>query len=298
MSWLFFVVVGQFFYAVAVLVDRFIVSKGVVSKPIVYAFYVNLLSIFAVIVVPFGVSWPSSMLTITLSLAAAVSFTLSILFLYESLRNANTSEVVPVIGGVAALSAFIFSSIILNDTIPGHFAWGFIILTVGMLLISHFKFTARSFIFLSCSGIFFGLSTVITKLILEDETLINGFFWSRMGNVVIALLLLLIPSIYHAIKHDHTRPSNHKKHHKTLLIVGNKVLGALGFICVLIALKSGNASLVNALTATQYIFLLTFALFFSRLLPEYFEEKVHKHEFLHKSLATILIVVGFFVLFL
>jgi drug/metabolite transporter (DMT)-like permease len=293
-TWLLFVVLGQFLYATVVLTDRFIVSKKVVGDPVVYAFYVSILSIFAIVAIPFGVTMPS-IETIVYSLIVAITYLFSIYFLYESLRKSNPSEVVPVIGGVAAITAFIGSTIILKTELPGHFLTGFGILVVGMLLISHFKFTARSFLFLSGSGICFGLSTVIMKLMFESETFVNGFFWSRMANVIVALLLLLVPSIYLAIKRDWKSPG---KSNKAKLVVGNKFLAGLGFICILIAIKGGEVSIVNALSATQYIFLLIFAIFFSKLLPEYFDETVHKHEFLHKSLATALIVIGFFVLFI
>ncbi|MEK7390758.1 MAG: DMT family transporter [Patescibacteria group bacterium] len=293
-NWLLFVVIGQFFYAAVVLTDRFIITKGVVPKPIVYTFYVGLLSIFAIGALPFGVTLPSGT-TIGLSIIAAVSYVLSIYLLYESLKKSNPSEVVPVVGGIAAISAFISSALILNTGLPGHFLTGFAILVAGMLLISHFRFTTRAFLFLFGSGVFFGLSTVIIKAILENETFVNGFFWSRMANVLVAISFLLVPRIYTAIKEDIGRPN---KSGKTTMVVGNKILAGMGFLCILIALKFGNASIVNALTATQYVFLLIFAVFFSKLLPEYFEETVHRHEFLHKSLATGLIVVGFVVLFL
>ncbi len=297
-TWLLFVIIGQFLYAVAVLVDRFIVNEGVVSKPVVYTFYVGVLSIFAIGALPFGVTIPTPA-TIGISFIAAISYAISIFLLYKSLIKSNASEVVPVVGGVAAISAFISSAFILNENLPNNFLIGFTILVIGMLLISHFKFTKQSLFFLSGSGIFFGFSTVIMKLLLQNETFINGFFWSRMANVVVALSFLLVPTFYKEIKKDLRKPNQHKsKANKTVLIIGNKVLAGLGFLCILIALKSGNATLVNALSATQYMFLLIFAIFFSRLMPEYFEETVHRHEFLHKSLATGLIVIGFFVLFL
>lgn len=293
-SWFLFAVIGQFMYAVVVLTDRFIVTKNIVSKPIVYSFYVSFLSIFAIFALPFGVTIPS-IRTIMLSIAVAISFIFSIYTLYASLKKSNPTEVVPVIGGVAAISAFVFSYVFLKTWLPAHFVTGFIILVTGMMLISHFKFTLRSFFYLTSSGIFFGLSTVIIKAIFDQETIINGFFWTRMANVVIALMLLLIPGVWSTIKDDYNQPN---KSNKTALVIGNKILAAMGFIFILISIKYGNVSLVNALTAAQYVFLLIFAIFFSRLLPEYFEETVHRHEFLHKILATIMIVIGFFVLFI
>jgi len=292
-TWLLFVIIGQFLYATVILTDRFIVSKKVVSEPIVYAFYVSILSIVAIAAIPFGVTWPS-LDTILLSFIVASLYLLSIYLLYESLKKSNPSEVVPVVGGVAAISAFAGSAIILKTGLPPHFLTGFGILVVGMLLISHFKFTYRSFLFLFGSGISFGLSTVAIKYMFDHDSFVNGFFWSRMANVIVALLLLFVPSVYAAIKKDWKRPG---KGDKAKIVIGNKILAGFGFICILLAIKGGDVSLVNALSATQYIFLLIFAIFFRKLLPEYFDETIHQHEFLHKSLATALIVIGFIVLF-
>jgi len=293
-NWVLYIIIGQFIYAAVVLTDHFIVSKKIVSKPIVYSLYVSLLSVFAVVAIPFGVTLPL-LSTILYVSAMSVSFILSIYFLYKSLEDSNPSEVVPVIGGVSAISAFLCAALLLDDELPGHFILGFTVLTAGMLLISHFKFSLRSFLLLSGSGIFFGLSAALIKLVFVSESFVNGFFWSRMANVVLALMLLLVPKIWKSVKEDWNKP---KKPSKGLLVVGNKVMGAIGFLFVLVAIKGGNVAIVNALTALQYVFLLIFAIFFHRAMPEYFEEKVHKHEFLHKSLATGLIVIGFFILFI
>lgn len=282
-------------YAVVVLTDRFIVSKGVVSKPVVYAFYVSFMSIFALGALPFGVTLPSGRTTLY-SLAVAVSFLISIIFLYESLKNSKPTEVAPVVGGVAAIASFIGSMLFLGTDLPTHFVWGFAALVAGMVLISHFNFSIRSFVFLTGSGIFFGLSSVLIKLIFVQDTLVNGFFWSRMANVVVAMALLLIPSVYRSIHADWSKPNKGKK---SLLVVGNKILGALGFVFSLVAIKLGDVAIVNALNATQYLFLIIFAIFFGNMLPEYFKEAGrHKHEILHKLIAVALIVIGFFVLFL
>jgi phage-related holin len=78
-TWFLFAVISQFMFAVCVLIDRFIVTKGVVSKPVVYAFYVSFMSVFALVALPFGVSLPSGQ-TILLSLAVAISYLISIIF--------------------------------------------------------------------------------------------------------------------------------------------------------------------------------------------------------------------------
>lgn len=293
-SWLLFVIIGQFMFAVVVLTDRFIVSKKVVSSSIVYSFYVCFLSFFALGAWPFGVTVPA-VSTMWYSLASAVSYIISIFMLYESLKKARASEVTPVVGGIAAISTFLGSTLILHSNLPNNFLAAFFILVTGMILISHFEFNRRAFMYMVGSGIFFGLSTVFVKAIFSNDSFINGFFWSRMANVLVAVSLLLIPKVYKAILADWKKPG---KGSKSKLVVGNKILSGIAFLCVLIATNNGDVAIVSALSAAQYIFLFIFAIFFSQLMPDYFDEKIHRHELLHKSLATALIVIGFFVLFL
>lgn len=293
MNWIMAALAAQFIFALVVLIDRFVVSKKIVGHSLVYAFYVCLLSFFAVIALPFGVTMPS-IFTMWISIAVSVSYLISIYLLYESLKNSKPSEVAPIVGGVSAIATFVISSWVLGTDLPPHFIAGFALLVIGMTLVSHFKITRQSFVYLTGSGIFFGLSAVLMKLIFEHDTFINGFFWSRMGNVFIALVLLVIPGISGIIRADW----NHKnKSKKSFLVVGNKVLAGVAFLIVLYAIKHGDVSIVKALEAAQYVFLLIFAIFFGRLLPQFFEERTHKHEAVHKAAAIALILGGFFFLF-
>lgn len=256
--WVAFVIIGQFLNATVILNDRFIVSKTIVSKPIVYAFYVSFLSIFAIGALPFGVSWPNFD-TIVLSIASGITYLLSIFLFYESLKNSKASEVVPVVGGVATIATLISSAVILNVGLPtssNRFLIGFFFLVIGMVLISHFQFTKRSVLFLIGSGIFFGLSNVLIKLILNETTFVNGFFWSRMANVLSALALLAIPKLYSVISYDwKNKKHRNTRTQKTFIVLGNKLLGGLAFIFILLAIRDGNVAIVNALAATQYVFI-------------------------------------------
>ena len=85
---------------------------------------------------------------------------------------------------------------------------------------------------------------------------------------------------------------------KTAVVV-NKVIAGFAFLLILYAIKLGDVSVVNALTGVQFAFLLLFAILFSKRFPEYFYESVHHHHaILRKLVATVLIMVGLFLLFL
>ena len=101
-SWLAFAIFAQFLFALSTLVDKHIVTRaGTIGKPIVYAFYVALLSGFVVVLFPF-VSIPSGHVLL-LSLVNAATFTAAIYLLYCALSTARASDVSPVVGGVSAI---------------------------------------------------------------------------------------------------------------------------------------------------------------------------------------------------
>lgn len=294
-----FVVVGQFLNALVVVLDRFIVSKKVVSAPLVYAIYVSIMSLFVLILIPFGgLTMPSLHISLIYGVAA-VSYVLSIYLLFESLVGGDPSEVVPVVGGIAAIATFAGNALILHEALPAHFAIGFVFLVFGMVLVSHFSFSKQSLWNIASSGVFFGISTVLIKYVFHTETFLDGFFWSRIANVVVALGLLLMPGIWQLMRHDaRSETQRGDTRNKFLFITANKVLGGLAFVCILLAIKFGNVALINALSALQYLFLIAFGFLFGRRFSQYFKTHDHPYETLHKTLAASLILIGFIILFM
>ena len=141
----------------------------------------------------------------------------------------------------------------------------------------------------------FGLSSVFVKIIFTKTDFLDGFFWSRMANVAGALMLLAWPGNFRAIKDSVFGSSRSTKS----LILANKALAGVAFLLILLAIKLGEVSLVNAMSGMQFVFLLLFAVLFTKKMPQFFSETVHRHDVLwHKFISTMFIVIGFFLLFL
>lgn len=302
MSWIYLVIIGQFISAVVVLIDKYLVSaksakhpaSSPAGGPAVYAFYIGILSGVVLLVLPFGWVSPPTLSIVWISLAVAFSYIFSILFLYNSLRTADASDVAPVMGAIAAISTLIFSFVFLKTSLPHNFFTGFLYLIAGTLLMSHFRFDKNSTVYVILAGLLFGLSSVFVKIIFNQTTFINGFFWSRMANVLGAASLLLWPANLKAVTNNLKRSTGETK----FLILGNKVLSGLAFILILAAIKLGNVSVVNALGGIQFVFLLLFAFIFTYTMPEHFHEAVHRrHNRIKKIAASGLIIIGLYLLF-
>ncbi len=289
------VLIAQFINAIVVLVDRHLVRSPAISKPIIYTFYVSMLSGVVILLLPFGVVLSPTIQIIQLSLIAGIGYTVSLLFLYKSLKISDASDVAPVVGAVSALATFGFSILFLNDSLSNNFLIGFALLVAGTFVMSYFRFTRRTVMFTVLAGILFGFSSVFLKQIFNETTFWNGFFWSRMANVVAILLFLLWPANFRSVWKNLWSSSVGTKS----AIVGNKVMAGFAFLLILYSINLGNVSIVSALSGIQFAFLLLLAFLFTKKFPNYFSESVHhRHIVVHKSVATTLIILGLIFLFI
>lgn len=289
-----FVILGQLLNASTVLIDKYIVTKTSISRPGVYVFYVGIISGFVLILLPFGVVNTPSPHTVLLSLDIGFVFVASILFLYRALKHANATDVVAWLTAVSALTTFIFGSIFLNEELPASFPYAMALFIIGILFVGHFRFYARSFVQVILAGTLFGFSVILIKILFSTVSFADGFFWSRMGNMFAALSLLLFPTIRRhvfQVTKDTTKKTG-------LLVIANRILGGLAFLCILYAIRLGSVSIVNALSSLQFLFIFVIILFLGRYMPELYHREFRHGHVLHKVLSMFFIIAGFFVLFI
>jgi len=295
MIWIYLVIVAQFLNAIVILVDKYFVTSKVISKPVIYTFYVGILSGFVLVLLPFGVIRIPTVDVIWLSFVIGFTYMFSLLFLYKSLKISDASDVAPVLGAIVSISTLVFSFLILKGGLSDNFLYGFIFLVVGTILMSYFRFSKKAFYYVFISGILFGLSSVFVKLIFDSTSFLDGFFWTRIANIIVALSLLIWPGNLKLILKHVKESSVDTKY----LIVANKALAGFAFLFILIAINLGNVSIVNALAGIQFIFLILFAIFFTHKLPNFLYETVHRgHIVFKKVFATALIITGLVFLFL
>jgi len=307
MTYLYIALVAQILNALVVLLDKYLIASKSVSRPMVYAFYISALSSVTILLLLLGQTFGviggeyfgkillPTMNVVRLSLAVAATQITSILFLYKSLTRSDASDVAPVLGAVAASSSLFFGFLILGDRLKDHFLTGFLLLVIGMALMSYFRFSWRSLFNVLISGIFLGVSSVLAKTLFLETNFIDGFFWSRIGTVLIALFFLISASNRKAILENFVASSFRVKY----LVLGNRILAGLAFLLVFYAINLGNVSIVNAISGIQFAILFVFALIFTKKFPNYFYESVNKKVTIaQKVLATTLIMAGYAVLFL
>ncbi len=313
LPWISLALAAQFINAIVALLDKYIVThQRVMPRPFVYAFYTSIFSGMWVVIffggfIPFefvkGLGIPSfaNVVFPTLPIAALAilsgyTFFAALVSLYSALREGDTSDVIPVVGAVSAIASFFLSYLFLGTRLTPNFMVGIFLLALGTALVSRLRFNWRTALTVVHSGIFFAAHYVVIKGLFDiSGTFDNGFFWSRIALVIVALSLLLVPGYLTKI-HGQTKATTRRS---GLLVIGNKLLAGIGSILILKATALGNVSVVQALGGLQFVFILGFSIFFGRNAPVECGEKVScRRDVYHKVAFVSIIVAGFFVLFI
>jgi uncharacterized membrane protein len=211
MNWILLATVGQFMNAIVAIFDKYIVSdEKVLPRPFVYAFYSCLITGFWIVIYVAGyipglseLGVPSlsnvqkpSIEIVAMSFLAAYTFFIALVSMYDALKRADASNVVPIIGAVSALSSFGLSYLFLDAALHDNFIIGVILLSVGTMLVAQTLPKIDVVLHVFHSGLFFALHYVTMKALFVETGFDNGFFWSRAAFVLFTLSLLLVPAYY------------------------------------------------------------------------------------------------------
>lgn len=311
MNWILLATLGQFLNAVVAILDKFIVSdeRGL-PRPFVYAFYSCLVTGFWVVIffiayIPglHALGIPSfsdvhqpTIQVVGMAFLAAYTFFMALVSMYEALRHKDASDVMPAIGAVAAISSFGMSYAFLNIPLAPHFVYGVLLLTLGTFLLSHVRFGADRNILLHLfhSGLFFALHYIAMKGLFLQTSFADGFFWSRIGFVLFALSLLLVPVYFDKIV-EQTKTTTKKA---GLLVLFTKVLAGVSAFMLLKATDLGDVTVVQALDGLKFVFIILLGLVVGRFTPHTAGENEFDFKTLiRKALYIAIISLGFVILF-
>lgn len=309
MTWILLATGAQFLNAIVAIVDKYIVcEKSALPKPFVYAFYSCIVTSFWVVIYFIGfipglgeigapqfanVQTPSIQV-VALSLLAAYTFFMALVSLYDALRHADASDVMPVIGAVSAISSFGMSVVFL-DIVPAHnFIWGIALLATGTLLVSQGRLGFRTTLNTVHSGIFFALHFITMKGLFDETSFDDGFFWSRIGFVLFALSLLLVPVYFEKVV-ETTRATSGRS---GLIVLSNKMLAGVAAFMLLKATDWGDVSVVQALDGLKFVFILILSIFIGKYIPICAgENQQDPQTIFRKALYVAIISIGYVILF-
>lgn len=297
MNWLLIAIIAHFLFASVFIIDKFLLSKTVLN-PIIYAFYIGLLEIFVLVLIPFGFIIPPLEQVIASFLAGAL-FIFGLIFLYKSFRLSEVSKIAPVVGGAIPVFTLILTRLFLGERLLIHQSIAFSLLVIGGIVIlwpeKHKKiselletFLIRSLFIALLAAFLFAGSFVLTKFVFAYQPFINGFIWIRLGGFLGACLIFFWPGNRQIIL-DTTKAIKIKT---ISLFSINKGIAGLAFILLNYAIFLGSVTLVNALQGVQYAFLFIVTVILSKKFPQILREQISRRIVIRKVIAILLIGLG------
>lgn len=291
MLWLVVAISAYSLLAIVALVDKYLIS-GPIPSPKVYVFYVGILGILALCLIPLGFLIPEP-LYITMSLLAGAIYIFALLGLIRALQLFEASKVVPAIGGllpIFTLSLIYFFSG--GEKILGFLEiLAFLLLISGSILIALEKeksITLKSLEISALAAFLFSLTFVLSKFVYLSQPFWSGFIWMRIGGFLAAIFFLFSKEVREELfkKQVVFKP-------KTAgIFLSNQAMAAGGFILqnwAIALVPLAFLPFINALEGTKYVFLLIFAILLSLKFPQILKEEISKKVLLQKISAILLI---------
>jgi drug/metabolite transporter (DMT)-like permease len=292
MLWLVITIIAYLFGAITHLFDKYLLKKTMMPNPGALTFYIGALGILGLALAPWGFSMIGYQ-QIALDLLGGIIYLAAILFFFYALNRADVSQVASLIGGLTPLFILLWGFLLKSQMLNPAQLIAFALIVSGSFVIGLEKrkghLLAKSALGLSLlSAFLFSCAHLLSQFIYLQQGFINGFIWVRLGGLLGAFLLLLLPQVRKSVLGDLKKPSKGK----ALVFITGQTCGALNFILFNYAFTLGPLALIAALQGLQYIFLFLMVLFLTWKLPQIIQEKITPHLILQKSISIALIAIG------
>ena len=303
MLWMAVTLTGYFFNAVTALIDKYLLA-GHIKAPAVYAFFVSLFSLFALLFIPFGFRFFGWQIT-GLFLLSGMLFLYGLLVFYFSVQRWEISRASPLLGtvvSVTALSAVFLPGAFAEESFTLMHILALLLLISGGFLISFdlpLKRGENVSVAVIAAGITIGVSLLLLKYgyARTNSNFISGFVWSRIGMFAAGLSLFAVPAFRAQILEALNQFSMASKplRRTGLIIMTNKICGGIASFLITYATFLGPISFVQALSGTQYVFLLALVLPLSWRYPQVFGERLFFWDWFQRASAIALISLGLWI---
>lgn len=281
----------------AVAIDKILLNTSL-PKPAIYTFYISILGILALFLLPFGFEWQNNILLP--AFFAGVISTLALLTFFQSLKLGEASVAGPVIGALNPLFTVILGITFFNQLISNSQLIAMLVLILGTAILtfnlwfSRIK-TQKQLLTMTLSGFFFALSYVFLKEVFLHSNFITGLILKNFFGAIAASTFLLWPNFRNQI--FISKPQKHHFFNKTSLLfaIGQSMGAAQGFLLAF-AISLASPALVNSLFGMQYLVILIVALALAKKAPQLLDENLSKGVILQKLTGAGVLSFGVYLL--
>lgn len=295
-----YILISIFAYALnagATVIDKILLTKSV-PTPLVYVFYINILGLLTMFLIPFGVMFNFNALVF--SVVSGIGFIFALYFFFTALKIGEASVVAPVVGSLNPLFSILLGSIFLSQHFESkqYLAFAVIILGTGILTFnqwfSKIKFNQQLFSMIM-SGFSFAISYLFLREAFLQSNFITGLTISRLATAMIVSTFLFFPAIRSQIfgsKISHNGFANKT----SILLAAGQIMGGLAGFILAYAVSLANPALVNSLFGAQYLVILIVAIILGRNHPHLLDESLSRKAVMEKIIGAATLSLGVYLL--
>lgn len=268
--------------------DKVLLRRKGMQSLASYVFWLGAISIFGLILIPFGFHMPS-LATAGLAFAAGLCDLIASWFYYAALKAGEASEELAAMGGFTPVATVALSIPLLGLHLHGGLA-GFAVMTLGGFVM----FFAEKLPFskmlprVIAAAAFFGLTDVLQKIAFNQAKFVSGYVFFCLGTFAGAIALLLHPRWRRQIFRTSEQAPPRSKAGYML----NRFLAGVGSFLVVFAVSRTAPSLVEAISGIRYVVIFIGAWLVTSFRPSWFREDFTRRALVVKVIGTALVVAG------
>lgn len=291
MLWILIALLSPLLHGLSNILDNYFVNK-LFKEPIILVFFssfINLLFLPFVFLVGVPGMLPLQLVPFIIILGLTNIFYLYPY--YKALEADETSIVISLFSlGKLFVPALAFMLVREKLSITQYAGFFIIILSSTLLTLNHhgkkFRINA-SFFWMGLCSLILAIEAVSYKYVFTSTSWVTGFSWAVMSSFVLVLPLLLVHKYKCGIKSQFTKFRNNFH-----LFALEEFLTFGGNAAITFAVSIAPVTLVEGISSLQPLFVLVYALLFSRLYPKWFKEKIDEKSMVKKILLFLIIVGG------
>lgn len=274
-----------------IVVDKILLNTSY-PNPWVYTFYINLLGLASLLLLPLGFHLnPQAVFP---ALISGIATIFAMVFFFSSLRIGEASIAAPVVGALNPLFTFLIGAVFLGQILSPKEITGFSIIIIGATVLTfnlwykHLRANNQLFLMIF-AGLLFAISYLSLKEVFSQSNFITGLISTRIVSGLTAVSFLFSKKLREqmfTVRGPALSP---------LLLFGQS-MGAGAGLLLAYATSLASPALVNALFGIQYVVIFVAALILGRKHPHLLEEKLSWGILAQKILGGVILSLGIYIL--
>lgn len=274
---------------ISLLWDKILLKRKGTKNLYSYVFWLGAMSVFGVILVPFGYNSPS-FTVIWIAFVAGVIHLAANFFYYAALKRGEASETLAIMGGFSPVATAAIAFVLLSNHMSGLQLFGFALMSGGgffMFLSEKQPWKRLLPPVLLASGLF-GLVNVMEKLAYNRANFVSAYVWFTIGTFAGALGLLIRKSWRRQIFAESAQDEPRNR----FWYFVNRFLSGVGSFLIFYAISLTHPAIVDAISGVRYAAIFVGAILLTKFRPQWLKESFNGWQLAVKSIATALVVAG------